>query len=188
MWYHYLMFNIALVPVAARPYHAGHDALIRLARSECDQVVVFASMTDRVRKGEFPVRANVMRKLWNDIIETLPEGVSVVFVPNPVVAIYEFVGLRNGDTMPVMKDEKLVIYSDPDDMERNFAEQALVKYGGALANAKRLARRHVPRVTTVDVSGTQMRAWMMYGDKAKFIAHLPVGLDGNAVWKELTQR
>ncbi len=182
------MYHIALIPMACRPYHAGHDALIRLARSECDQVIVFASTTDRVRKGEFTVRANVMRKLWDSIVESLPQGVGVVFVSNPVGAVYEFVGLRNGDTLPVMKDEKLVIYSDPEDMERNFSERSLAKYGGALANGKRLARRHVPRDTTVNVSGTQMRAWLMHGDKARFIANLPETLDGETFWKALTGR
>jgi ATP sulfurylase len=182
------MYHIGLIPMAARPYHVGHDTLIRLAREECDQVFVFASTADRVRRGEFSVRADIMRKLWDDIIESLPQGVGVVFVPNPVGAVYEFIGLRNGDTMPVMKDEKLVIYSDPEDMERNFSERSLAKYGGALANARRLARRHVPRDTTVNVSGTQMRAWLMHGDKTKFVANLPETLDGDVVWKALSRR
>ncbi len=173
--------------MSAKPYHAGHDALIRLACDECEQVIIFVSMSDRVRKGEFPVRAETMKKLWDDIIETLPKRAMVALVPNPVSAVYEFVGLRNGDTMPVMKDEKLVIYSDPVDMERNFPERSLTKYGGALVNAKRLARRFVPRDTTVDVSGTQMRAWLQHGDKKKFIAHLPETLDGEAFWKALSR-
>jgi len=182
------MHHVGLIPVACRPYHAGHDALIRLACEECEQVVVFASTSDRVRRGEFPVRANVMRKLWDSIVETLPSSVVVAFVPNPVKAIYEYLGARNSDSQPLQKDEKLVIYSDPEDMELNFSEVSLTKYGGALANAKRLARRFVPRDTTVNVSGTQMRAWMMHGDKAKFIAHLPTTMDGETVWKALTQR
>jgi len=173
--------------MSAKPYHAGHDALIRLAQEECEQVVVFVSTADRARKGEYPVRADAMRKLWDDIVESLPEDISVVFVPNPVSAVYEFIGLRNGDTQPAMKDEKIVIYSDPVDMERNFPERSLVKYGGALVNAKRLARRFVPRDTTVDVSGTQMRAWLQHGDKKKFIAGLPDTLDGEAVWKALSR-
>ncbi len=174
--------------MAGRPYHAGHDALIRLAQQESDQVVVFVSTADRIRKGEFPIRADVMRKLWADIVETLPEDISVVFVPNPVSAVYEFIGLRNGDTQPTMRDEKIVIYSDPSDMERNFPERSLVKYGGALVNAKRLARRFVPRDSTVDVSGTQMRAWLQHGDKKKFMTKLPEGLDGEAVWEALGGR
>jgi hypothetical protein len=181
------MHHIGLVPMSAKPYHAGHDALIRLAQQECEQVVVFVSTSDRVRKGEFPVRADVMRKLWVDIVETLPEDISVVFVPNPVSAVYEFIGLRNGDTQPAMRDEKIVIYSDPTDMERNFPERSLVKYGAALVNAKRLARRFVPRDSTVDVSGTQMRAWLQHGNKAKFVANLPEGLDGEAFWKALSR-
>ncbi len=173
--------------MSAKPYHAGHDALIRLAQGECEQVVVFVSTSDRVRKGEYPVRADVMRKLWVDIVETLPEDISVVFVANPVSAVYEFIGLRNGDTQPAMRDEKIVIYSDPVDMERNFPERSLTKYGGALVNAKRLARRFVPRESTVDVSGTQMRAWLQHGNKAKFVANLPEGLDAEAYWKALSR-
>jgi hypothetical protein len=174
--------------MSAKPYHAGHDALVRLASFECQQVVVFVSTSDRVRKGEFPVRAETMAKIWVDIVESLPNNVTAAFVSNPVAAVYEYIGARNSDTQPMQTDEVLVVYSDPVDMDRNFPERSMVKYGGALVNAKRLSRRHVPRNATVDVSGTQMRAWLQHGDKAAFVSKLPAGLDGDAVWDALRKR
>jgi len=181
------MNRIGIVPMSAKPYHAGHDALIRLASFECEQVIVFVSTGDRVRKGEYPIMANVMRKLWDDVIlPSLPEKVFVVFVSNPVGATYELIGDRN-EAPKLNDDETLVIYSDPVDMDRNFPECSLFKYGGNLTTKRLLARRHVPRDTTVNVSGTQMRAWLQHGDKLKFIANMPTSIDGEAVWAALSR-
>ena len=181
------MNQIGIVPMSAKPYHAGHDALIKLACSECSEVVVFVSTADRVRKGEYPIKASTMRKVWDDqIITSLPDSVFIQFVPNPVGAVYELIGDRN--TASETDDEELlIVYSDPIDMERNFPEQSMMKYGERLVRKRLLGRRHVPRETTVDVSGTQMRAWLQHGEKAKFIAKLPESVDGEAVWATLSR-
>lgn len=172
--------------MSAKPYHAGHDALVRMACEECDEVVVFVSTADRARKGEYPVAASVMRKLWDEtILASLPENAYVQFVPNPVGAVYQLIGDRNTDAS---SEETLVVYSDPADMDRNFPERSLAKYGQRLVEKRLLARRHVRRDSTVNVSGTEMRAWLQHGDKAKFVAHLPESLDREVIWKALTKR
>jgi len=182
------MNRIGIVPMSAKPYHAGHDGLIKLACFECDEVVIFVSTADRVRKGEYPIMASVMRKLWDDVIlASLPEKVFVQFVANPVSAVYELIGDRN-ETPTNDDEETLVIYSDPVDMDRNFPERSLLKYGGRLTQRRLLGRRHVPRDCTVNVSGTEMRAWLQHGEKAKFVANLPKEIDGNVVWDALHKR
>ena len=42
--------------MAAKPYHAGHDGLVRIAASENDEVLLFVSTSDRTRKGEMCIR------------------------------------------------------------------------------------------------------------------------------------
>lgn len=180
------MTRIGVVPMSAKPYHVGHDQLIRIAADDCDEVIVFVSNADRTRKGEFPIRGETMRNVWSDhILETLPNHVYVQFVPNPVSAVYELTGDADKDPS---NNETYAIYSDPTDMERNFPPRSISKYMPNLVATQRVVRRLVPRETTVDVSGTQMRAWLMHGDKERFVAHLPDTLDGAAIWNSLVGR
>lgn len=177
---------VGIVPMSAKPYHVGHDQLIRLALFECDEVVVFVSNADRVRKGEFPVKGETMRKVWEDhIMKTFPDEAYVSFVPNPVSAAYTLLGDSDKDSA---NTDSFRIYSDPDDMERNFPPKSISKYMPNLVARQRVVRRLVPRETLVNVSGTQMRAWLQHGDKTKFIAHLPKTIDGEAVWNVLSRR
>ena len=178
--------RIGVIPMAGRPYHLGHDQLIRLAAVECDEVVVFVSEGDRKRKGQFPIKGETMRDVWSDhIAPSLPDNVYVQFVPNPVSAVYELTGDANKDPG---NDETYAIYSDPIDMERNFPPKSVSKYMPNLVAKQRVVRRLVPRETLVDVSGTQMRAWLMYGNKERFLAHLPDTIDGKAIWEALTRK
>lgn len=180
------MKRIGLIPMSAKPYHAGHDALIRLAAAECDEVVVLVSTADRARKGEHPIKGETMRKLWEDqIVWALPTSVIVQFVPNPVGALYTLAGDSDKDAA---NQDSYLIYSDPTDMDRNFPVKSVAKYMPRLVAERRVMRRLVPRETTVDVSGTQMRGWLQHNDKARFLAHLPPSLDGEAVWSALTSR
>ena len=178
------MTRIGVVPMSAKPYHIGHDQLIRLAASECDEVVVFVSESDRKRKGEFVIKGETMRTLWSDhILESLPENVYVQFVSNPVSSTYELTGDADKDAE---NHDTYAIYSDPVDMEHNFSPKSVSKYMPQLVAEQRVVRRLVLRETTVDVSGTQMRGWLMHGNKKKFLAHLPKTVDGEAFWKALT--
>lgn len=180
------MTTIGVVPMSAKPYHVGHDQLIRLALAECDEVVVFVSEGDRKRKGEFLIKGSTMLDIWSDLImKSLPDNTYVQFTSNPVSAVYELLGDADKDPDSV---EAYRVYSDPKDMENNFPPSSVSKYAPRLVAEQRVVRRLVPRETTVDVSGTQMRAWLMHGDKARFIAHLPPTIDGEAVWAALQRR
>ena len=44
--------KIGLVPMAAKPYHAGHHELVKMAALQNDKVFVYVSTSDRKRKGQ----------------------------------------------------------------------------------------------------------------------------------------
>ena len=58
--------TIAIVPVSAKPYHAGHDGLVRIASKENDEVHLLVSITDRSRPGEMKIDGGTMFGIWKD--------------------------------------------------------------------------------------------------------------------------
>lgn len=169
--------KIGLVPGAFRPYHAGHDAIIRLASKENDVVHVFASMSDRDE-----VSGQAMAKIWKTQIEpTLPDNVQVTYGGVPVLNVFKDVGKASEENSP----DFYQIYSDPKDIAINFPEDKLAKYATNLYKAGRVKTRPVKRTSTVNVSGTKMRGFLSSGDKVSFLKFLPPDLDGDYVWNTL---
>jgi len=117
--------KIGLVPMAARPYHAGHDGLIRIASRENNIVHVYASSSDRGN-----VRGSDMARLWKDTIEpSLPANVDVTYGGSPVGKVWETLGKANEGG----SSDTFSIYGDPTDTARNFPELSLAKYIGIMA-------------------------------------------------------
>lgn len=175
--------KIGLVPMSAKPYHAGHDGLVRMAAAECDKVNLYVSLADRERPGEITIAGKDMATIWKGYIEpTLPANVDVHYVPNPVRASYEELGKAN----ETGSKDKFVIYSDPTDLAQNFPEKSLLKYAGNLYSNKQIIQRAVQRTETVNVSGTAMRQYLEAGDKASFVKNLPKNVNGDAIWKLLS--
>lgn len=167
------MAKIGIIPMAAKPYHAGHDGLVRLAAKENDQVLLFVSTGDRD-----DVSGEAMLKIWQEQIEpSLPGNVKITYGGSPVGNAFVALGKANeaGST------DEYVIYSDPDDAGR-FDDKSLQKYA---ANIK-VTRRPIERTSTVNISGTKMREFLKTGDKKSFMKYLPKGIDGNFVWTTLT--
>ena len=172
-------FTTAIIAMAARPYHGGHDGLIRLAANERDSVHVFAANSSN---RDF-VRAETMHEIWDQhIIPALPKGTWVHFTNNPVRSVYEHLGRYNEDPCC---DSSFVIYGDPTDVISNFPDRSLEKYVGNLFRADRVSRRPVERSSTMDVSGTRMREWLREGDERSFCAHLPAWMNKRTVWQLL---
>ena len=170
------MSRIGLVPMAAKPYHAGHDLLVRLAVHENDAVYVYASMADRDE-----VSGKAMEQIWKELIEpTLPANVKVEYVTSPVGQVFATLGEANKSA----SSDVFSIYSDPTDVNKNF--KTLDRYAADLLANGQIKLRGVDRSSTVNVSGTQMRKWLADGDKDSFIAHLPKKIDGEKVWSLLT--
>jgi hypothetical protein len=172
------MAKIGIVPMSAKPYHAGHDGLIRLAAKENDEVHLYVSTSDRDE-----VSGQAMAKIWKDQIEhTLPGNVKVEYGGSPVLKAFQDIGKASEANSP----DAYSIYSDPEDAAINFSDDKLQKYAANLHAAGRVKTRPVERTSTVDVSGTKMRGFLANGDKKSFLKFLPPGLDGEAVWNTLT--
>lgn len=168
--------SIALVPGSMKPYHAGHDALVRIASSECDEVKLFVSTSDRVRKGEFPIYGKDMSTIWKTfIVQTLPENVEVLYGGSPVENVYnELVKAEEED----VKDVVYKIYSDDKDIVK-YTSAKLRQYVPNLLKRKQIILRGVSRQDTVNVSGTLMRSYLASKNMGKFIAMLPIALKKN---------
>lgn len=164
------MKTIGLVPMAAKPYHAGHDGLVRIAAEENDEVLLFVSTSDRTRKGEIPIYGVDMKRVWDDYIEpSLPSNVQVVYGGIPVQHVYE--ELENAETS---RDRTTTfrIYSDVEDILK-YTDVSLSKSAPTLFSRGQIERRGVDRNETVNVSGTKMREYMAKGDVKNFKKFLP---------------
>ena len=156
--------------MAAKPYHAGHDGLVRIAAEENDEVLLFVSTSDRARKGEITIYGDSMKRVWDDYIEpSLPSNVQVVYGGIPVQHVYE--ELENAETS---RDRTTTfrIYSDVEDILK-YTDVSLSKSAPTLFSRGQIERRGVDRNETVNVSGTKMREYMAKGDVKNFKKFLP---------------
>ena len=177
------MAKIGLIGMSAKPYHAGHDLLVRKAANENEQVLLFVSLSDRKRPGELPILGSDMKVIWEEHIEpSLPANVMVEYGGAPVSKIYKVLGEANESG----SEDVYQIYSDPTDLQQNYPENSLEKYAGNLWSNNQIILRPTKRTSTVNVSGTAMRQFLSTGDKKNFIANLPKGIDRNEVWNILS--
>jgi cytidyltransferase-like protein len=174
--------KIGLVAGSYKPFHSGHDALIRRAAAENDRVMLFVSTSDRKRPGEVPISGSVMAHIWKAHIEhTLPKNVEVTYGGSPVGNVYKALGIAN-DTGSTATFN---IYSDPSDIAESYPNASLKKYAGKLYARGQINLVPTPRTSTVNVSGTEMRRYLAAGDKKSFVQRLPRNIDADAVWREL---
>ena len=164
--------TIALIPLAAKPYHAGHDGLVRIASSENDEVHLFVSISDRARTGEMKIDGETMFMIWKDYIEdALPDNVKSFIdytVTAPVSKVYN--ELENAESQG--SQDVYTIYSDVDDI-RKYTDEMLSRVAPKLFSKGQIQRRGIERTETVDVSGTEMREFIEDGDIVGFTALLP---------------
>ena len=164
--------TIALIPLAAKPYHAGHDGLVRIASSENDEVHLFVSISDRARTGEMKIDGETMFMIWKDYIEDiLPDNVKSFIdytVTAPVSKVYE--ELKNAELQG--SQDIYTIFSDVDDIKK-YTDEMLSRVVPTLFSKGQIQRRGIERTETVDVSGTEMREFIEDGDVVGFTALLP---------------
>lgn len=180
--------TLALIPIAGKPLHIGHWKLIEKAASENDAVVVYTSSSDRIKKGEFPIKGDDFVRLWSDVfIPALPKNVRVKFVDSPVRAVMHELGWLEQTTVQDNAKVPIInLYSDKDDVEINFKDEDLKKYPSLLAAGK-IKKVGVERTATVNVSGTKMREFLLNNDKASFLKYLPPvsTRDKEEIWNTL---
>lgn len=183
--------TVALVPMSAKPFHAGHYGLIDAAAQAHDHVMLYVSLSDRKRKGELPIKGSDMEQIWRHHIEgALPGNVEVEYGGNPIRNVFEQLGAEN-ERMEEGDDDVATysIYGDPEDVKKNFPVKSLEKYAGTLWKAKKVKHVPVSRTSTVDVSGTKMRELIAAGDAEGFMNYLPDQLGDEsrqAIWNLLS--
>jgi len=183
--------KIGLVPISAKPYHAGHHALVTSAANENDKVILFVSTSNRERPGEFPIMGSDMMEVWEKFLEpVLPSNVTVEYGGSPVRKVYEALGEAN----EVEDDSIYTVYSDPEDTSKNYSEKSLHKYCSQLRSSGQciLAAEANPEaftrgVGTPDISGTKVRQMLSNRDFKSFAAVMPVGVNAKGVFEILTK-
>lgn len=186
--------KIGIIPVAAKPYHAGHHFLVTEASKENDLVMLAVSLKDRKRPGELPVLGSDMKKIWVDHIESiLPDNVQVNYLSNvaPVRFVYET--LINAEDNPENADV-YTIYSDSEATKSNYPEKSRLKYFPKLWKNHRVKFRAddgqgIQRgKNSPNISGTQMRKFIKDGDLQGFIENMPSGIDGKEIFSILSRQ
>ncbi len=124
--------RIGLVPMAAKPFHKGHMALIEMAANQNDEVNVYVSLSDQVKTNEFPVYGEQMQEIWSThLLNLMPSNVNVEFLPKglqPVRLVYEALSEAN----EAHSSDTFTVYSDPVDTRNNYPEKYRQKYFGDL--------------------------------------------------------
>lgn len=159
--------SIGIYVVAGKPIHSGHWQVIRLASSECDEVLVITSTAGR---DELP--AGSMIDAWKAVLEPqfhndYPNATLIISPESPLhLAV---------DKMRQLKDVvgKFVIYSDDEDARSKYSLSKLSEMLRDPAAAEKLHQRPVPRSETVQISGTRMREFLVSGDLESFNNFVP---------------
>ena len=181
--------RIGLVPMAAKPFHKGHMALIEMAANQNDQVKVFVSLSDRAKKGEFPVYGAQMQEIWkNHLMNLMPNNVNIEFLSTgmqPVRLVYETLTEASEAHSP----NTFTVYSDPVDTRQNYSENYRQQYFGDLYGAGQVlfaAEENPAQFTrgtgTPDASGTMARKALADNNFEVFADLMPDGVDAQAIW------
>ena len=181
--------NVGLVPMSAKPYHAGHHWLVEKAARENDRVILFVSTSDRLRKGEHPIHGGNMVRVWQEELEPImPSNVEVRYGGAPVQKVYA--EIDSGASMGT--DDVYFIYSDATDTMRNYPEKSRSKYMEPLYSQGqvRFPAEENPQGFTrgegsPDVSGTAMRQALKHCDIQAFGKGLPRGVNVENVYNIL---
>ena len=182
--------NIGLIPMAAKPYHAGHHWLVGKAASKNDRVIIFVSVTDRKRKGEKPILGRDMERVWQEELESImPSNVEIRYGGSPVQKVYQEI-IDAGNTGSA---DTYFVYSDATDTGLNYPEKNRIKYMEPLYSQGqvRFPGEEDPVGFTrgegsPDVSGTAMRQALQRGDIESFRRGLPSGVNAENIYNILS--
>lgn len=166
--------RIALIPGSFKPYHTGHDELVRLAAAENDVVHVYYSTSKR---GE--ISGASMKIVMEVFIVPTFANSNVVFIEakiTPVTSVFEELEAAEVEG----SSDTYTVYSDAEDVLK-YTPKKLEKSAPTLYKEGRAGTRGVERgVETTDVSGTLMRSYLETGDTVAFAAMLPASVRSKA--------
>ena len=142
--------------------------IVSQAASEADEVNLFVSTTNRIRKGQLPVFWDTQMKLiWDRYLErAMPNNVHVHYVPNPTTAMWDTI--KDANDMEENHDT-YVIYGGEEDIPRYFADKYLMKHASRLTNNGQLETKMPERIA----SGTNLRKAVAEDDIVEFAKGLP---------------
>lgn len=167
--------RVGLIPGSFKPYHVGHDTLVRRAAAENDRVLVAYSTADRARKGEPAISGEASAKIMREFVApTLPSNVTLVPVRVPVRHVYEIIIGEEDRFVREGVCNQLTIYADSSDIEnfKNLERYAPVMMARGQINFATMTRGE----DSPKVSGTIMRAHAQSGDIYSFREGLPPAL------------
>lgn len=163
--------KVAIFPGAFKPYHRGHDRVIRLAAAQVEKLYLLISTGDRIKPGEVPLLGSTMQEVWQRyILQTLPSNVEASFVENPVTAA--FVKLHEIDASG--QNVNVYMIAGEEDVGR-FSQAGLSQEAPRLTAQGMVTVAAVPRFG--NVSGTDMRSFIAINDKEQFRGGLPKELN-----------
>tara|TARA_Y100000310_G_scaffold328677_1_gene397191 strand:+ start:1411 stop:2016 length:606 start_codon:yes stop_codon:yes gene_type:complete len=178
--------NIGLIPMAAKPYHAGHHWLVERAASENDRVVVFVSTSDRIRKGEKPILGRDMVRVWQEELEPImPGNAEIRYGGSPVQNVYKEIQ----EAGEAGSEDIFFVYSDAVDTALNYPQKNRIRYMEPLYSLGqvRFPGEEDPAGFTrgegsPDVSGTKMRSSLEACKFEDFRRGLPAGVNAENVY------
>jgi hypothetical protein len=182
--------RVGLIPVSGKPYHAGHHYLVEKAAAENEEVILFVSTSDRIRKGQFPIYGADMQRVWQEELEgIMPGNVRVEYGGSPVRKVYDTIGAAceiDGT------EETYVVYSDPSDTAQNYPDSNRDKYMQPLCDQGQVifAAEENPQAFTrgagsPNVSGTKLREALEQNNFEQFTSGMPSGVNAQNVWNIL---
>jgi len=180
--------SIGVVPMAVKPLHKGHWAIIEKAASENDKVFLIVSAKSR-ESGGIEISGSDMIKIWKRYLEPiLPQNVDISYSGEPVGDTRGVIRLYTNDPEVSFK-----LYAGEDDKDR-FDPASLEKYYPAQYAAGRIEPVFVKNVLLPDggrISGTYMRGLLAQGKREEFESLLPDNLEDEAkgaIWEMLYKK
>jgi hypothetical protein len=180
--------SVAIIPMAAKPFHKGHDSLISQAIADGnDAVIVFLSMG-----GREGISSKDMVPLWGKVYlpglkRTYGNKVSIMFSDSPMTDAMKFA--RN---FAREADKDVAIYGgigeDGTNEAQSRVDMVLSKNPELVSKITAIG---VERSATGGVSGTTMRGFLDSGDRASFINNLPDWLEkdeSDLIWRSLSKQ
>lgn len=167
------MTKIGYYPGSFKPFHRGHYESILAAKDKVDVLNVVASVSDRVRPGEFPLSGQASKEYLEKYIRPAlqEKGINlIVSTGSPVTDVYNSIKEQTNNNVYVY------LFAGPDDLDR-FRPESMKKTFPELSEKGRIKVEPTTVIMGGDgegrISGTATRQALENDDLSGFKAMLP---------------